>query len=82
MYNGPGLADLDVSLFKTTRLTERTSLQFRAELFNVLNHANFGTPNAIVFSSGVRQPVGRIDHDDGHHVAADSVWAEADFLVM
>ena len=47
---GPGLAEADVSLFKTTRLTERASLQFRAEFFNILNHANFATPNATVFS--------------------------------
>lgn len=47
---GPGLADADVSLFKTTRLTERVSLQIRAEFFNVLNHSNFATPNATVFS--------------------------------
>ena len=51
-FTGPGLADLDLSLFKNTALTERTSLQFRAEFFNVLNHPNFGTPNATVFSSG------------------------------
>jgi hypothetical protein len=50
VYTGPGLADLDVSLLKTTAVTERASLQFRAEFFNVLNHANFGPPNAIVFS--------------------------------
>jgi hypothetical protein len=51
-FNGPGLADLDVSLFKTTAVSERASLQFRAEFFNVMNHTNFGTPNATVFSSG------------------------------
>jgi hypothetical protein len=47
---GPGLASADVSLFKTTRLAERMSLQIRGEFFNVLNHANFATPNAAVFS--------------------------------
>ena len=52
MYSGPGLADLDASLFKTTAITERTNLQFRAEFFNVLNHTNFGPPNATVFSNG------------------------------
>ncbi len=50
VYSGPGLADLDVSLFKSTAVSERATLQFRAEFFNVLNHANFGPPNATVFS--------------------------------
>jgi hypothetical protein len=52
VFTGPGLADMDVSLFKNTALSERTSLQFRAEFFNVLNHPNLGPPNATVFSSG------------------------------
>ena len=56
VYRGPGLADLDLSLFKNTKLTERTNLQFRAELFNALNHANFGTPNATVFSGTAFNP--------------------------
>lgn len=56
VYSGPGLAEVDASLFKTTAITERTSLQFRAEFFNVLNHTNFGTPNATVFSSGAISP--------------------------
>jgi hypothetical protein len=50
VFTGPGLANLDVSLFKSTAITERASLQFRAEFFNVLNHTNLGTPNATVFS--------------------------------
>ena len=49
---GPGLAEMDVSLFKTTAITERTSLEFRAEFFNVLNHVNLGLPNTTVFSNG------------------------------
>jgi len=48
---GPGLAELDLSALKKTALSERVALQFRGELFNVLNRANFGTPNAVVFSS-------------------------------
>jgi len=51
-YNGPGLADFDLSLLKNTQIKERLKLQFRAELFNALNHTNFGTPNATVFSNG------------------------------
>jgi hypothetical protein len=49
---GPGLADVDVSLFKNTRISERANLEFRAEFFNVLNHVNFGLPNTTVFASG------------------------------
>jgi len=49
---GPGLADVDVSLFKNTRISERTNLEFRAEFFNVLNRVNFGPPNTTVFASG------------------------------
>jgi hypothetical protein len=56
VYSGPGLADVDASLFKSTAITERANLQFRAEFFNVLNHTNFGTPNATVFSSGAISP--------------------------
>ena len=56
VYSGPGLAEVDASLFKDTPVAERLNLQFRAEVFNVLNHANFGTPNATVFSSGAISP--------------------------
>ena len=48
---GPGLATWDFSAFKTTTLRERLSLQFRAEIFNLLNRANFNTPNLITFTS-------------------------------
>jgi hypothetical protein len=52
VYSGPGLTNVDASLFKDTAISERARLQFRAEVFNVLNTANFGTPNATVFSNG------------------------------
>ena len=48
---GPGLATWDFSVFKTTTLWERFALQFRAEIFNLLNRANFNTPNLITFTS-------------------------------
>ena len=55
-YTGPGLASLDVSLIKSFPVTENMSLQFRSEFFNVLNHTNLGTPNAIVFSGAAVSP--------------------------
>jgi hypothetical protein len=49
-YIGPGLATWDFSVLKDTKIRERLSLQFRAEIFNLLNRANFNTPNLIVFT--------------------------------
>jgi hypothetical protein len=42
---GPGLVDFDFTAIKDTRITERFKLQFRAEFFNLFNHANFQAPN-------------------------------------
>jgi hypothetical protein len=58
---GPGLATWDFSTLKETALRERLSLQFRAEIFNLLNRANFNTPNLITFTpSGVSGTAGAI----------------------
>lgn len=43
--SGPGFHRFDFSLFKNFQLTERFSLQFRSEFFNILNHPNFNAPN-------------------------------------
>jgi hypothetical protein len=40
-----GLKNWDVSVIKETKIKERLTAQFRAEFFNVLNHANFSNPN-------------------------------------
>ena len=42
--NGPGLADVDVSLAKDSAVSEKIKVQLRAEFFNVLNRANFDLP--------------------------------------
>jgi hypothetical protein len=41
---GPGFADSDVSLEKTTRLAESTAIVVRIDAFDLLNHANFANP--------------------------------------
>jgi hypothetical protein len=51
---GPGLTDVDLSLAKSTAIHERLRAEFRAEWFNVANHANFTTPNAVVLSSATQ----------------------------
>jgi len=38
---------VNLALFKTTRITERTKLEFRVEAQNILNHRNFGVPDAF-----------------------------------
>ncbi len=53
---GPRLVEVDASLFKNTKITEKVALQFRAEFFNVPNHTNFAPPNPIVFSGGAISP--------------------------
>jgi hypothetical protein len=58
---GPGLATWDFSVLKDTRIRERLNLQFRAEIFNLLNRANFNLPNTVVFTpSGVSPTAGVI----------------------
>ena len=58
---GPGLGTWDFSAVKDTRIRERLDVQFRAELFNLLNRANFNTPNLIVFTpTGVSGTAGAI----------------------
>ena len=44
-FSGPGLDNYDMALLKSTTITESTKLQFRAEAFNVFNHAQFKNPN-------------------------------------
>jgi hypothetical protein len=50
---GPGFEDVDISLVKDTKvgfLGETGSVQFRAEVFNLLNHANFYGPGLTIFA--------------------------------
>jgi hypothetical protein len=44
VVRGPGIEDVDLSLFKSFAVGETRRVQFRAECFNLLNHANFGLP--------------------------------------
>jgi hypothetical protein len=47
ILNGPGLSELDFSVFKNNYIkgiSEHFNIQFRAEIFNILNHTNFAPP--------------------------------------
>jgi outer membrane receptor protein involved in Fe transport len=50
---GPGYVDTDFGVMKNTRINERFNVQFRAELFNLFNHANFAPPSGAIYSAGV-----------------------------
>ena len=45
---GPGVANYDFAVFKTTQVNERFGLQFRTEVFNLFNRAQFRIPNSTV----------------------------------
>src|SRR5208283_3188538 len=59
-FIGPGLATWDFSVLKDTPIREGLRLQFRAEIFNLLDRADFNTPNLIVFTPPTTaNPTGR-----------------------
>jgi len=45
VFRGPSQQNWDFSLLKTFQLTERQSLRFTSDFFNIWNHANFGNPS-------------------------------------
>ena len=46
--HGPGLSQLDFTLHKRFAITERQNIEFRAEIYNILNGANFANPPAVL----------------------------------
>jgi hypothetical protein len=56
--SGPGTVQVDASLLKDFPLHESTSLQFRAEAINVLNHPNWANPNTTFGNSTFGQVTG------------------------
>jgi len=55
-FVGPDLREVDLSLFKTTAITERLRLQFRTEAFNLFNRANFYAPGLNAFTGTTINP--------------------------
>src|ERR1700721_1602971 len=45
---GPGFWNIDFSVTKDTKLTERLNLQLRAEFFNIFNHPQFALPSGVI----------------------------------
>lgn len=46
IFRGPFQTNFDMSFVKLTKLTERSNVEFRAEFFNIFNHAAFQSPQA------------------------------------
>jgi Carboxypeptidase regulatory-like domain len=62
---GPGFANMDLTLAKNTKLTERMNMQWRVDAFDVFNHPNYGQPGpqgggflAAVLTPGTPAQVG------------------------
>jgi hypothetical protein len=51
IIDGPGFAGVNFSLLKNFPISERKRVQFRAELFNIINKANFDLPNTTYGSA-------------------------------
>jgi hypothetical protein len=60
-FHGPGIDNFDLSLLKDTQVSERVSAQFRAEFFNVFNHAQFMNPTGNFNSSTFGMVLGARD---------------------
>jgi len=58
ILRGPGFAQVDFSIFKNTRLSERTSLQLRMDIFNLFNTPNFADPSGGLVNGDVNSLVG------------------------
>ena len=52
---GPGFNNTDFSVIKRTRLTENQLIEFRWEVFDLFNHANFGQPGRVVGTANFGQ---------------------------
>lgn len=61
-FRGPGQQNWDFSLIKNFKLTERQSLRFTTDFFNLWNHANFGNPtvNDVETIGAANSPFGKI----------------------
>ena len=57
---GPAFKEWNFALFKTTVLSERLNMQFRADFFNILNHPNFANPFLPAFIADAAGPTSPI----------------------
>jgi hypothetical protein len=51
-FSGPGILNSDMALLKDTKIRENENVEFRAEAFNVFNHAQFNNPSGQIDNTG------------------------------
>jgi hypothetical protein len=56
--SGPNLAQLDFTLGKSFHATERASFDFRADIYNILNHPNYANPGNVRLNQTLATAVG------------------------
>jgi hypothetical protein len=54
-FHGPGFNNWDMAVHKNTRFGEKVAMEFRAEFFNVFNHAQFTNPSGDINGSNFGQ---------------------------
>jgi len=64
IIEGPGIFNLDMGVYKNFDLSERFKMEFRAEFFNILNHANFNGMSMSLTSGSTGQLTGAMDGRD------------------
>jgi hypothetical protein len=70
----PGVHDFDLSVFKNFPLTERLTLQFRAESFNAFNEPQFAGPNGAVNSSSFGVISSQVNSPRQNQFALKLLW--------
>jgi len=61
IITGPGLINFDMGFYKDFRVTERYTIQFRSEFFNIFNHTNFNAVDTTFGDGAFGQVVGAAD---------------------
>jgi hypothetical protein len=86
VFYGPGYFDIDTQVTKTVRIKERMNFQIGANMYNTLNHPNFGQPNGTAtgatlgtITGTVSQPVSIYGSGQGAIVSGRVIVATAKF---
>ena len=71
---GPRLFTFDFSLLKRTKVTETTNFEFRWEIFNLFNNANFNIPDADITSMSFGQVLSTVTRPRLMQIALRFNW--------